>query len=88
MKTVKTPKPKYTFIYKGPIFHFEHHLGTWYGTTVAVSKKQAISFLTHQYKVQHGLAMNNKIELDEAKLKQGPRQMDWKTICKGGDFND
>ena len=55
-------KDRYT--YEGPVIFDEGPIQRhWYAATYAISAKKAISNLMFQYKREHGLPINTKIDL-------------------------
>ena len=59
---------KYT--YEGPVMSFNNILTIkWRGSTLAPTKKKAMSNLAYQYKTQNGLAISIPVNFQEKYLK-------------------
>lgn len=64
-------KYKHTYIYKGPLFSFEHIVKKdWEGITMAVSPKQALNNLAYRAKLDLKYSKDAKITLDKKFLKE------------------
>lgn len=62
---IRKMKDRYT--YEGPVMDFGAPIQRyWCAATYAVSSEQARSNLMYQYKVEHGLPINTKIDLPGA----------------------
>lgn len=62
---------KHKYYYSGPVLYFDKILtNKWEGTTVATSKKKAISNLSYQIKKQSNLPKTAKIILIEKYLRK------------------
>lgn len=64
-------KPKHTYLYEGPVYHFEDLITPkWKGTTQAISPGRAKTNFLFRLKRLNGFSPETKLTLDDSKIKK------------------
>lgn len=64
-------KPKFTYLYEGPVYHFEDLITpNWKGTTQATSSGRAKTNFLFRLKKLKGFSQNAKLTIDDSKIKK------------------